>query len=219
MAIRAVVFDIGGILEIIPEGGDPTIRFPQMIERWEGRLGMSPGELRAHMREVSDRLEAAGKDREIGTCTEEEWLDEIRLVTGWEQARIDELMHDHWDVYCGYPNTELATFLGSLRPRYKTALLSNSCVGARREEEVRYQYSQRVDRVIYSHEAGVLKPDPRIYAITCQQLDVRPDEIVFLDDVEGNVAAAAAYGLHAVHFHDNAQAIADIEACLAAHSE
>lgn len=215
MAIRAVVFDIGGILEIIPEGGDPTIRFPLMIERWETRLGMAPGELRGKLRAVSDRLEAAGKDRSIGTCTEQEWIAEVQRETGWDSAQMDALMRDHWDVYCGYPNTELVGFLGSLRPRYKTALLSNSGVGARREEEARYHYSQLVDLIIYSHEAGVAKPDQRIYAIACERLGMRPDEIVFLDDVERNVAAASAYGLHAVHFHDNAQAIADIEACLA----
>ena len=45
MAIRAVVFDIGGILEIIPEGGDPTQRFPDMIARWEERLGLAPESL------------------------------------------------------------------------------------------------------------------------------------------------------------------------------
>jgi|SRR5579863_4121151 len=219
MAIRAVVFDIGGILEIIPEGGDPTNRFPQLSERWETRLGMAPGELRQRMRAVSDRLEAAGKDRSIGTCTEEEWIAEVQHETGWDHAQMDAFLRDHWDVYCGYPNTELVGFLGSLRPRYTTALLSNSGVGARREEEARYQYSQLVDLIVYSHEAGVAKPDQRIYAIACEQLGVQPEGVVFLDDVERNVAAAAAYGFHAIQFHDNTQAIADVQACLAAHAE
>lgn len=216
MAVRAVVFDIGGVLEIIPEGGDPTIRFPQLIARWEERLGMAQGALRTQLRAVSDRLEAAGKDREIGTCSEAEWLDELRRETGWDQSRIDALMREHWDVFCGNPNTELAAYLGSLRPRYKTALLSNSMDGARREEEARYHYSQLVDMIIYSHEIGVAKPDLRSYAIACERLGVRPHEVVFLDDVEGHIAAATAYGLHAIRFHDNAQAIADIQACLQA---
>lgn len=214
MAIRAVVFDIGGVLEVIPEGGDPTNRFPQLSERWETRLGMAPGELRRRFRAVSDRLEDAGKDRGIGTCSEEEWVAEVRRETGWDQAQLDHFLRDHWDVFCGFPNTQLADFLGNLRPQYKTALLSNSGPGARREEEARYHYSQLVDRIIYSHEVGVLKPDHRIYAIACEQLGVLPDEIVFLDDVERNVAAAADFGFHAILFRDNAQAIADIQACL-----
>ena len=45
MAIRVVVFDIGGILEVIPEGGDPTVRYPVFEETWTARLGLAPGEL------------------------------------------------------------------------------------------------------------------------------------------------------------------------------
>ena len=32
--------------------------------------------------------------------------------------------------------------------------------------------------IIYSHEAGISKPDPRIYALACQSLGVRPPEVV-----------------------------------------
>jgi FMN phosphatase YigB (HAD superfamily) len=214
MPIRWVVFDIGGILEIIPGGGDPTIQFPQMIARRETRLGMPPGELDRRIREMDRRLISAGKDGAIGTCSEAEWREELRLATGWDQPQIDAFMRDFWDVYCGNANPELAAYLGSLRPRYQTALLSNSFVGARREEEARYHFSEITDCIIYSHEVGIEKPDQRIYALTCERLGVRPEEIVFLDDVEKNVAAAAAYGIHAILFRDNAQAIADIQACL-----
>ena len=42
--------------------------------------------------------------------------------------------------------------------------------------------------------------------------------MVFLDDVPRNIAAARDHGIHGVLFQDNAQAIRDIEALLAAHS-
>ena len=214
VAIRWVVFDIGGILETIPGGGDPTIRFPQMLARWETRLGLSSGELGQQIRAMDERLIRAGKDGSLGTCTEAEWLDELRRTTGWEQPQVDAFMRDFWDVYCGNPNPELAAYLSSLRPLYHTALLSNSFVGARREEEKRFHFSQIADHIIYSHEVGAAKPDQRVYAITCERLSARPNEIVFLDNVEKNVAAAASYGIHAVLFRDNAQAIADIQAHL-----
>ena len=43
MPIRAVMFDIGGILEVIPEGGDPATRFPALDEEWNTRLGCRLG--------------------------------------------------------------------------------------------------------------------------------------------------------------------------------
>jgi epoxide hydrolase-like predicted phosphatase len=218
MAIRVVIFDIGGILEVIPDGGDPTRLYPEMMARWEARLGMPAGEMDRLLLEIDRRHKRTSKDDLVGARSEAEWIEGFRQVTGWDQPQIDAFMHDFWDIYCGNPNPELAAYLGSLRPRYRTALLSNSGDGARREEEQRFHFSEIVEMIIYSHEEGVAKPDQRIYALACERLGVRPEEVVFLDDVERNVAAAAAYGMHAILFHDNAQAIADINACLAAHS-
>jgi epoxide hydrolase-like predicted phosphatase len=73
-----------------------------------------------------------------------------------------------------------------------------------------------VDFIIYSHEVGLAKPDPRIYALTSQRLGVQPHEIVFLDDAERNVAAAAASGFHAILYQNTAQAIAEIDRYLQA---
>jgi putative hydrolase of the HAD superfamily len=214
MTIRAVVFDIGGILEIVPEGGDPTRRFPDMFARWEMRLGLPPGEMDTRLTQMDERLSAAGKDGSIGTCTEEEWLAELRLATEMDDTQMDAFMRDFWDVYCGGPNTELIEYFKGLRPRYRTALLSNSFVGARREEEARFGFAAITDLIVYSHEEGMSKPDPRIYERTWRRLGVQPQQIIFLDDVEPNILAARDCGIHAILFHDNAQAIAEIETCL-----
>jgi putative hydrolase of the HAD superfamily len=214
MTIRAVVFDIGGILEVVPEGGDPTWRFPAMIARWEERLGLPAGELDTRLTQMDERLSAAGKDGAIGTCTEEEWLAELGLATGMNQAQIGAFMCDFWDVYCGGPNIEMIEYFKGLRPRYRTALLSNSFVGARREEEARFGFAAMTDLIVYSHEEGMNKPDRRIYERAWQRLGVQPHEMIFLDDVEPNILAARECGIHAILFQNNAQAIAEIETCL-----
>jgi putative hydrolase of the HAD superfamily len=211
MTIRAVVFDVGGILEIVPEGGDPTRRFPDMLTRWEERLGLPPGEMDARLTQMNERLSAAGRDGAIGTCAEEEWLVEVRLATGMDQAQTDAFMRDFWDVYMGESNAELIAYFKGLRPRYRTALLSNSFVGARREEEARFGFTAMTDLVVYSHEEGMRKPDRRIYERTWQRLGVEPREMIFLDDVEPNILAARECGVHAILFQDNDQAIAEIE--------
>ena len=70
------------------------------------------------------------------------------------------------------------------------------------------------DVLVYSYEVGIEKPDERIYEITCQRLGVHPSEVVFLDDLEPNVAAASRLGMRAVLFQSTTQAIRDVEACL-----
>ena len=62
--------------------------------------------------------------------------------------------------------------------------MSNSFVGAREREQAAYAFEDLVDEIVYSHEAGMSKPDPRIYALICARLDVRAQETVFLDDAD-----------------------------------
>ena len=207
MAIRVVVFDIGGILEVIPEGGDPTVRYPVFEETWTARLGLAPGEL-------AERLGAFDEDGAFGRCTYAEWCARVQHALGISDSDFGAFLADFWDIYMGYPNDELIAWFRALRPRYRTAILSNSFVGAREQEEQRYGFTSMVELAIYSHEEGVRKPDPRIFALLCERLGCQPDEIVFLDDVERNVEAATAYGIHAILFQNNAQAIAAIEALL-----
>ncbi len=216
MTVRAVVFDIGGVLEQMPGGGEPSLAFPQMLAQWEPRLRLQPGELRTRLRGMDERLRSSGKDGALGTCSEEEWQRALCEATGMDQVQVDAFVRDFWDVYLGELNVELATYVAGLRPRYHTALLSNSFVGARRREQERYQFAAMADLIVYSHEEGIAKPDARIFALTCARLGVQPGEAIFVDDAEPHIAAARACGMHAILFSNTQQAIAEIEARLQA---
>jgi hypothetical protein len=87
-----------------------------------------------------------------------------------------------WREYLGTANTGLIEFARRLRRRYRTGILSNSFVGAREREQAAYGFEDFVDEIVYSHEAGMSKPDPRVYALICARPDVRANETVFLDD-------------------------------------
>ena len=207
MPIRAVMFDIGGILEVIPEGGDPATRFPALDEEWNARLGLPPGHL-------TRCYEAIAADGAFGRCTYDEWCARFRASSGMSQDDFDEYMVAFWNIYMGNPNEELIAYFRGLRPRYRTAILSNSFVGAREQEEARYGFTSMVEVAIYSHEEGIRKPDPRIYALASERLGIPPGEIIFLDDLPENIDAARVGGFQAILFTSTPQAIADIEALL-----
>jgi HAD superfamily hydrolase (TIGR01509 family) len=133
---------------------------------------------------------------------------------GLDRRGIDELLEDLWDWYVGELNAEMADYFRGLRPRYRTAILSNAAAGGRREEQARYGLDELADVLVYSYEVGIEKPDRRIYLLTCERLGVAPGEAVFLDDLEANVVAAREVGMRAVVFGSTDQAIADVEACL-----
>jgi putative hydrolase of the HAD superfamily len=92
--------------------------------------------------------------------------------------------------------------------------VSNSFVGAREREQAAYGFEDLVEEIVYSHEVGFSKPDPRIYALICTRLNVPPEEMVFVDDSDVCVAGARDAGIHAVRYQSNAQAIAEIEKLL-----
>ena len=124
-------------------------------------------------------------------------------------------MSDIWREYLGTANTQLIGYVRQLRPRCRTGILSNSFVGAREREQAAYGFEDLVDEIIYSHDCGMSKPDPRIYALTCERLEVEPAQMAFLDDSGLCVDGARQVGIHPVLYQRNSQAIRDIESVLA----
>ena len=55
---------------------------------------------------------------------------------------------------------------------------------------------------VVSGTEGVLKPEPRIFALLCDRAGLAPDECLFIDDSAANVAGARAFGMQAVQFTD-----------------
>jgi putative hydrolase of the HAD superfamily len=152
---------------------------------------------------------------ELGWITLDDVHRAIQDRLALDEQQLASFMADVWREYVGTANTELIEYARGLRPRYRTGILSNSFVGAREREQTAYGFEDLVDEIVYSHESGMAKPDPRIYALVCERLGARPGETVFLDDVERCVAGARDAGIHAVRYRDNAQAIAEIEKLLA----
>jgi epoxide hydrolase-like predicted phosphatase len=200
MTIQAVVFDIGGVLEITPDLG--------VTETWESRLGLIPGELN---RLMSDTWRGGS----IGTISEDGVHQAVRECLGLDDQQLAEFMADIWREYLGTANTELIEYARRLRRRCRTGILSNSFVGAREREQACYGFEDLVDEIIYSHECGMSKPDPGIYALACERLQVEPAQMVFLDDSGPCAEGARQAGIHAVLYQDNSQAIRDIENLLA----
>ena len=58
--------------------------------------------------------------------------------------------------------------------------------------------------IVVSGDEGLIKPDPRIFELTCRRVGLEPQEIFFIDDSAANIAAAEALGFRVHHFVDPA---------------
>ncbi len=199
MTIRAVIFDFGGVLI---RSQDESGR-----RKWEARLGLSEGDL-ADIVFGSD----ASARATVGELPADAVWQHVAERFGLDAAQLQELQRDFWrgDFF----DTELVQFLRDLRPRYKTAILSNAWPNARELFVEHFGLGTAVDAMIISAEERVAKPDPRIYQVAVERLDVAFHEAVFVDDMERNVRAAQQLGMKGVHFRSTPQALAEVRAHL-----
>ena len=195
VTLRAVVFDIGGVLEHTPRTG--------WQRRWARRLGLSESAF-------AQRLSPFWSLGDIGALDLSEVERRTAQALALDDRALRELMDDMWHEYLGALNAELAAYFASLRPRYRTGILSNSFVGAREREQAAYGFAEMCDAVVYSHEEGSRKPQPAFYRVVCERLGVTPEQALLLDDLPMCVDGARAVGMTAIRFQDTAQAIAEL---------
>jgi putative hydrolase of the HAD superfamily len=53
---------------------------------------------------------------------------------------------------------------------------------------------------VLSYEVRALKPGPEIYRAALKKAAAPPASCVFIDDMEENIAGAAALGLNTIHY-------------------
>ncbi len=111
-------------------------------------------------------------------------------------------------------NWPLLAFIKGLHPAYKVGLLSNAWDDLRKTMQERWNMAVLFDDLVISAEVGFAKPDPRIFRLALQRLDVQPAETVFIDDMPVNVEAARREGLFAIQFLDTQQTLTDLQSLL-----
>jgi putative hydrolase of the HAD superfamily len=96
--------------------------------------------------------------------------------------------------------------------KVRTALLSNT--DPERFGFVRRRFPEILffDDYVLSYELRLVKPDPAIYLAAALRAGCRPDECVFIDDMEENVRGAEAAGLKGIHYRPETDLEAELKA-------
>jgi glucose-1-phosphatase len=198
MSFCAVFFDLGGVIQ--------RTEYQAPREHLAGRLNMEYENLVRLVFESETSRKAS-----MGAITpDEHWASVVKKMNQPESEA--KTIHD--EFFAGdITDRNLLDFIRSLRPRYKTGLISNAW-GDLREWIVSQKFDDAFDRMMISAEVGVMKPKPEIYLLALEQLGVSSSEAVFVDDFIENVEGARAVGMTAVHFHDPSSALLDLKRLL-----
>jgi putative hydrolase of the HAD superfamily len=207
--IRAIVSDFGGVL---------TTPLIQSFMAFQDRTGITTETLGKGMQAAT---EANGDnplfELERGEITEVAFLE--RLTDGLEPLLGHRPeMHRFKEIYFEalQPNAPMIELMRELKGEgYRMAMLTNNV----REWEPLWRSMLPVDEifedVVDSGFVGCRKPESKIYALTLERIGLPAEACLFVDDVLVNCEGARKAGLHAVHFQENEQAIAEVRAALA----
>jgi putative hydrolase of the HAD superfamily len=83
----------------------------------------------------------------------------------------------------------------------RVGLLSNMPFDMAAHARQHFRWLQGLESCILSCEHSLIKPSPEIYRLALAQLNVEPQEALFVDDRKVNTDAAEAVGLRALQFH------------------
>ena len=199
MSLRAVIWDLGGVLV---RTEDLSIR-----ERLADRLGTTRLELE-NLVFSSD----SGRRAQLGEIAESEHWKNVGVALDLNPVELEQFQTEFWAG--DRLDNLLVEFIRRLRPDYKTGLLSNHFPDLRRALREDWKIEAAFDTIVISAEVGFLKPDPQIYWLALDRLQVSPAEAVFIDDFTRNLAGAEAIGLRTIHFRNTDQVCRDVKKIL-----
>lgn len=208
MEIKAVVFDFGGVMT--------TSTMPQRVIELAKEKGVDW--------EVFRRgFEAHRLDYDAGRITLGEMYD---LIWGDAGLSVDAettaaFMEADYRSWC-YRNERTLAWMKALKTRgFGIGILTNMAPKFAREhfESVFADFIAVADAMVISGDEGIVKPQREIYDLLRSRIGLPAESLLFVDDVERNVAGARAAGWRALRFETNDQVEADFERALAQWSD
>ena len=183
--IKAVIFDWGGVLIENPTEG--ILRYCREV------LGIGTGCMLAAYRKLIPYFQE-------GKISEEEFWKGVRRRTGAKGGVPASLWLEAFE-HSYVEKKDVFAVAHALHGRgYRTGILSNTEKPAR---PIMNRQTYRIfDPIVLSCEVGSAKPQGRIFEALIETMGLNPDEILLIDDVAANIAAAKDIGLQGILFTD-----------------
>ncbi len=202
-----LIFDADGTLydETMPKAKAELLT-AQLIA---SRTGYGEGEVYNLFREVKGEITQSGSlspDRNNRTVWYAETLRRMNTSHGDEASKIDiaskidayEASGHYWEVVYGEvePYFDLVYILPELQSRYRLAVLTDELYDIQVEKVKRLGLSGYFTEIISSEQAGVTKPDKRLFEYALNRLGVSADESMMIgDNPSADIRGARSVGM------------------------
>jgi HAD superfamily hydrolase (TIGR01509 family) len=189
--IKAVVFDLYGVLALNGWQAFKTKHFADRVEVWD------------QIFEIGRKVDAGLAD-----------YDELITFTAQQAGKSEETVR--YQLEHTSANTQLLDYIKTgLKPWYFIGILSNAHRAEVVSEIFTPDQEDMFTEIILSHHTGLVKPDTRMYEVVAHKLGVLTEEVVFVDDQVRHVDGAKNAGMQGLVFTDVPTLRRDLEQLLA----
>jgi epoxide hydrolase-like predicted phosphatase len=193
-AVDTVIFDLGGV--IMANGGprDFTRRYPDHDPKVVAEIVMGPHHLDTdHQWHRVERGEITLAECRAIT---KKMLDDAGIVATVAPPASTSGQAGVFNFALSAPMVE---FVHDLKANgLRIGILTNNVREFREMWWPLMDFAGVFDTIVDSHEVAMRKPNPQIYHLTMNRLGAEPARTAFLDDLQANVDAANALGIHGV---------------------
>ena len=129
---------------------------------------------------------------DLARLTPREFYERVIAKLG-AKVGYNDFMAAYVDVFS--VNAPVLEIMKKLNARYRLIMVSNVDVVRFGFIRKRFPEIMIFDDYVLSYELGVMKPDAGIYRVALEKAGARPEECVFIDDMEENIEGATALGI------------------------
>lgn len=183
-AVRALLFDLGGVLF--------DIDFRRAFDAWARYSSLSAAEIASAF-----EFDAAYEQHERGQIPSAEYFQHLASVLRLT-ATIEQI-EEGWNAIFVGEFVETTRLVRTARAKLPCYAFTNTNPSHMAHWPMLYPaVASAFDRIFASHEIGLRKPEPEAFEWICRAVQLPPESLLFFDDLPENVHAADATGLQCV---------------------
>lgn len=200
--IKAIIFDFGDVILFNDSSDD-------ILEQHAAKKGLDPDSIKNILTEYFHGAVKGDYD------SFEDFFNKAKPATSLTAFDIEQAFAE-WSLGRRV-DRQIIDYIRKLKGGYKIALLSNFGAGIEKYL-IEHEINDLFDVMISSYNVKARKPDREAYDFVLNALNLKPEEVVFVDDKKRNTDAAEALGIKSVIYSNFDQFRKELEGLLEFHN-
>ena len=148
-------------------------------------------------------------DSLIGKVTDDKKFKKATIKNfNLKEKEFDEVLEKVVNKY--EPFQPIWELLPELRKHYKLAIINNGTALTLPSFKTKHKIDKYFDLFISSAIEGVKKPKREIYLLAVKKLGIKPNECLFMDDLEENVKGAEEVGMKTIYWENKKKVLRNL---------